>query len=197
MSLIKDFDIVTEKSFRAAFGIMRSSGEYKKTKITPEMLETIAKEAAAKGWSLPKEREEQSSEEVVKVSKDNTVTFSVLPEDGEVLFADDISIAKFYLYKHNQAKERNIVFSLSLSEFKSVIRRKVCYYTGIRFENIQSSRFKVSLDRKDQSIGYTKENTVACCFFVNQLKNELFERPDGMLRITPKQLSCLLSKLNN
>ena len=34
----------------------------------------------------------------------------------------------------------------------------------------------MSLDRIDDSIGYTKENTVSCASVVNKVKNELLEK---------------------
>ncbi len=58
-----------------------------------------------------------------------------------------------------------------------------CYYTGLDMElkscfKIENSETKtnkmiVSIDRKNSSLGYTKDNVVLCCWCVNNIKQDL------------------------
>jgi len=49
----------------------------------------------------------------------------------------------------------------------------VCYYTGLSYEiDKDAGPLKMSIDRVDSTVGYTKENVVLCCWFVNCAKNE-------------------------
>lgn len=100
------------------------------------------------------------------------------------------------MYKKQNAVARGLEFNLSLAEMKRILKRKTCYYTGKKIEHNQNSRNRLTLDRIDHKKGYTVENTVACCFFINQIKNELFERPNGLLAVEMKDIKKLLSKLN-
>ena len=67
---------------------------------------------------------------------------------------------KFYRYKYN-AKKRDKIFCLSYEEFLLLIKGK-CFYCG--------SDEHVGIDRKDNKIGYTIENSVSCCWDCNRLK---------------------------
>lgn len=48
-----------------------------------------------------------------------------------------------------------------------------CFYSGLQMEcNTEiKSPFRISLDRMDSSIGYTKKNVVLCCCFLNYMKS--------------------------
>ena len=48
-----------------------------------------------------------------------------------------------------------------------------CYYTGIKMvlmSDIKNDPLLMSVDRKDSTLGYTKNNTVLCCLGINHLK---------------------------
>jgi len=76
------------------------------------------------------------------------------------------------------AKKRGLVFELSNDEFKS-ITSKECYYCGhfpstVRNFGWANGSFVFNgIDRKDNSIGYTIENCVPCCFVCNRAKGTL------------------------
>ena len=77
------------------------------------------------------------------------------------------------IYKSN-AKKRDIYYGLSYNDFSSIINSP-CVYCGDANENIlKKSRYKdfayTGIDRVDNEIGYTKNNTVPCCEFCNKAK---------------------------
>ena len=84
----------------------------------------------------------------------------------------------FSRYK-TSAKKRNLVFSLSYEQFKTVVERP-CYYCGEK-ESIKMVHKKYKqftyrcngVDRVDNNIGYTLENSVSCCSWCNSMKNIL------------------------
>jgi len=47
-----------------------------------------------------------------------------------------------------------------------------CHYTGLQYSLTERGPLYMSVDRIDSSLGYTKDNTVLCCWFVNCAKNE-------------------------
>lgn len=74
----------------------------------------------------------------------------------------------FYDYKHH-AEKRNIPFNLSFNDFKKLILQPCCY--------CKSPPNKLNgVDRKDNSKGYTKDNSVACCKYCNFAKYTLSEK---------------------
>ncbi len=77
---------------------------------------------------------------------------------------------RFALWKAN-AKRRNIPFELNLGDIKS--SPLICYYTGTKLTLNTNQPNTISLDRIDNSKGYTKDNVVFCCQFVNYMKGTL------------------------
>ena len=71
---------------------------------------------------------------------------------------------QFKRYKHS-AKIRNHLFLLSFEEFSLKLLNAKCNYCGIGG--------KLGLDRVVNSIGYTNENTVPCCWNCNKTKRTL------------------------
>lgn len=71
-----------------------------------------------------------------------------------------------YVQGKNEAKSRNKNFTLTLDEYK-IIMTNICHYC----DTILTSGF--SLDRKDNNIGYTKNNVVPCCSKCNTFKRDL------------------------
>ena len=67
----------------------------------------------------------------------------------------------------NSAIKRNLLFSLTIEEFGSIISRK-CYYCG--------DEKKIGVDRKDNNIGYLTENCVPCCWTCNRSKGSKSEK---------------------
>lgn len=74
------------------------------------------------------------------------------------------------------AKRRGLVFELSFEDLQEIWNKQQgkCYYTQIdmNFTYSLSLPKQMSVDRKDSSIGYTKDNCVLCCQFINYAKHD-------------------------
>ena len=78
------------------------------------------------------------------------------------------------------AEKRGIESTLSYEDFY-ILKSQDCFYCDIPnfFLEEYSTHLHVNtpwmtLDRKDNSKGYTKENTVACCYLCNRIKSNFF-----------------------
>ena len=90
---------------------------------------------------------------------------------------EDILIARRYVTKASNATKAGHEFKLTYAQFKKLVKQKHCYYTGVLLNSTDdNSSNYITLDRLDNSIGYTKENTVAAASFVNQFK-AILENP--------------------
>lgn len=84
------------------------------------------------------------------------------------------AIRSIYARYKCDAISRNLVFELTLDEFKVFID-KACFYCGKFEQNFQKEEniiFKYNgIDRANNSIGYILKNCVTCCKHCNTLKN--------------------------
>lgn len=74
----------------------------------------------------------------------------------------------FYEYLRG-AKKRGYNFELSFENFKKLVTSQ-CYYC-----DLPRRKYFVGIDRLDNNMGYTKENSVPCCYICNIMKNTLNE----------------------
>ena len=81
----------------------------------------------------------------------------------------DALLAKKYLNKINDANGRGIEFTLSFADFKKLFSRRVCTYTGVRFDD--SEHYSPTIDRIDNSLGYVKGNVQLVSNAANRFKN--------------------------
>jgi hypothetical protein len=72
-----------------------------------------------------------------------------------------VGVYKRYLYS---ARDRNLVFSLNFNEY-DVLSKMPCSYCG-------NTSTRNGIDRKDNSVGYTSENSVPCCSKCNFMKHK-------------------------
>jgi hypothetical protein len=73
---------------------------------------------------------------------------------------------RYSCYKFN-AKAKQVEFNLSISEFEKITNRK-CYYCNEFTINKQYC----GIDRADNNLGYTVENSISCCCDCNVLKSD-------------------------
>ena len=102
----------------------------------------------------------------------------------------DTYVAAKYLSKKHNAISRGIDFSLTLSDMARLLKVKKCYYSGITLA--LEGEHKLTLDRKDDSVGYSKENTFACSYTVNQIKNKLMESREYTKGMQDKDIKKML-----
>ena len=81
------------------------------------------------------------------------------------------------LYNHVVyiSKNRKIENSLTFNEFLDFTKQNACYYCGnpvtwTAHRHNRSDYYGYNLDRKDNNLGYTKENCVVCCETCNYMK---------------------------
>jgi hypothetical protein len=70
-------------------------------------------------------------------------------------------------YKYKALKQRKLVFTLTLDEFEKIVQSR-CVFCGEQ----QDPR---GVDRKDNRVGYTPNNSQACCWPCNYLKRGLVQ----------------------
>lgn len=88
----------------------------------------------------------------------------------------DLILAKKFISKAQNAQSRGIVFDLSLTTFRNLMRAKKCYYTGLQLTDdgsVVCEPTRRTIDRIDHKKGYVNGNVVACSHVFNQFKNEM------------------------
>ena len=92
--------------------------------------------------------------------------------------SNDVEFAQRVLTKYKNkvqnAKERGIEFSLSLTSFINLMKAKKCQYSGVTLTEPEfgnPSPTDRTIDRIDPNKGYVKGNVVVCCHAANQLKS--------------------------
>lgn len=108
---------------------------------------------------------------------------------------NDLQLAKKFVAKAASSHARGIGFDLSFTSYKNLMRAKRCFYTGVELTNAEGSVDQRTIDRIDNTKGYTKGNVVACCFGYNQIKSVM--EKDGLIHspIFKKALSKMFKKL--
>ena len=105
----------------------------------------------------------------------------------------DENVARKYLQLKESATRRGKDFTISLSDVRTLLKKKTCYYTGLPFtDEVNYSR---TVDRIDVNKGYIKGNVVACTHIANQLKEMLVENKEAPFRTNVKALKKFIEKL--
>ena len=83
-------------------------------------------------------------------------------------------ISSKYTKYCSSAKYRNYDFKLSKDEFDEITRDS-CYICGImnKYDKYNKPIHRNGIDRKDNNIGYIKENCKACCTMCNYFKRDV------------------------
>ncbi|MFH2018621.1 MAG: hypothetical protein ABII98_01375, partial [bacterium] len=85
---------------------------------------------------------------------------------------------KLYSGYKNSAQKRGLAFLLSKDEFRKIIGEN-CSYCGIEPKQKLNRRFSNGeylfngIDRRDNLLGYTKKNSLPCCFVCNRAKGDM------------------------
>jgi hypothetical protein len=76
------------------------------------------------------------------------------------------------------AKRRNIFMGLTYEEFLEFTNVFDCTYCGTSIT--WGTHTKTNMDRKDSSLGYTKDNCCVCCKTCNSVKNNIFSHQEAL-----------------
>ena len=78
----------------------------------------------------------------------------------------------------SSSKQRKLEVTITLAEYTELCKQ-VCHYCSASLEKHTGS----GLDRKDNAIGYTLENTVTCCSACNAGKGEFYSYEEWQVMI--------------
>lgn len=115
----------------------------------------------------------------------------------EVKEIDDYLIAVKYVNKNKSSARRGISFELSFNEYKRILKKKKCFYTGVTLNNEENHPHSFTIDRKNPSLGYTKDNCVACSLAANAVKNQLLEQGNASLYLGKKLFMKFANKMKD
>ena len=83
-------------------------------------------------------------------------------------YRSDYSLAQLFVYQYDKAKEHNTTCNLSFTKFKKLQKTKRCQYSGVEI-----TKDNFSIDRIDNSLGYTDTNVLVCDVSLNKAKSNL------------------------
>ena len=103
-------------------------------------------------------------------------------------------MARYSRLKSN-ARKRGTEFLLDKLEFLLWLEKqeKVCYYCGISLNTDGNRGEQLSVDRKDNLVGYTFENIALCCQRCNTIKGDIFTEQE-MAEIAEKYIKPKLER---
>lgn len=80
---------------------------------------------------------------------------------------------------------RSITVDISLEEYIAIVQAKECHYCN---DNIFRSSQGYGLDRKDNDLGYTLENSIPCCSHCNFFKGKFLSYAEmiGAIKLLQK-----------
>ena len=143
--------------------------------------------------------ENMTREEMILKGLIKPATQPSLPEDTdscditEGRVVTDYDVAKKYLQLQESARKRGKEFNITLSDVRTLLKKKVCHYTGMKFTDTEN--LKRTIDRVDNTKGYVKGNVVACSHIANQLKEMLVENKDSPFKDNTKALKKFINSL--
>ena len=77
-------------------------------------------------------------------------------------------------------------------------QKKVCYYCGRSIEEVKKSNdafnkktYRLTIDRKNNDLGYSKENICLCCYRCNSIKSDYFTESEM------KKIGEIIKEKNN
>ena len=103
-------------------------------------------------------------------------------------------IVNKWLHLRKSADKRDKEFNLSISDVRSLMRRKTCAFTGVVLVDTYVGETPPNLrtiDRLDNDKGYVRGNVVACSHYINQAKGCLTLKEFGGIYKVLKQRGIL------
>lgn len=140
------------------------------------------------------------------VSAKNNTRYHSLPETEKRLYRKRVAAwqdANIFQYRMLSARARankaNLAFELDAQMLESLFEQQkgLCFYSGLEMTRSRDGKFSVSVDRKDNSLGYIPSNVVLCCWFINSMKSDLSSRQFieiAHLIATHQKIQCLKSQ---
>lgn len=112
----------------------------------------------------------------------NPESYSSYSKKRKDYFSDRRQIVSIkYRDYQNSAKRKGIEFNLTLEEVTDITKNP-CHYCLVNE--------KIGIDRKDNTIGYIKSNSLPCCWICNRMKgNQLYKNFLEKCTLIAKNLS--------
>jgi hypothetical protein len=100
----------------------------------------------------------------------------------------DLYASSKYREKATDARRRELDFSLTFAEFRRILAKQRCEYTGIALtlpvlDGGKQKKTDLTIERIDNSKGYIRGNCLAVCYAANNIK-AVFENPQAPLDIS-------------
>ncbi|AOG16365.1 postulated decoy of host sigma70 or sigmaS [Cronobacter phage vB_CsaM_leB] len=103
----------------------------------------------------------------------------------------DLRVARSYNSKNDDARNRNLQFALTLSDWAKLMNEPVCSYSGRPFSNKGGCSDSRTMERINASLGYTVENTIAVTSAANSEKSNLDAFMKGSVILPEVKLKLL------
>lgn len=103
----------------------------------------------------------------------------------------DLRVARSYNSKNDDARSRNLQFSLTLSDWTKLMSEPVCPYSGKRFSHKGGGSDSRTMERINASLGYTVDNTIAVTSAANSEKSNLDAFMKGSVILPEVKLKLL------
>lgn len=103
----------------------------------------------------------------------------------------DLRVARSYNSKNDDARNRNLQFALTLSDWAKLMSEPVCSYSGRPFNNKGGCSDSRTMERINASLGYTVENTIAVTSAANSEKSNLDAFMKGSVILPEVKLKLL------
>lgn len=104
---------------------------------------------------------------------------------GMTLVEFELLVANKYRGKVDNAKSRGVQFNLTLNDFRRLLMKKRCAYTGVALtlhKEGQPKNADLTIERIDNQVGYVPGNCIAVCAAANGIKGA-FEDPNTFLSV--------------
>lgn len=109
----------------------------------------------------------------------------------------DIYVARYYLSKLQNAKQRNLEFRLTLTQVRNMLRTKVCPLTKVPMTHAKGEAClatDLTIDRIDAAKGYVPGNVMAMSRRANSVKSYFdehgYELLHGMSKLIKERMSA-------